>query len=251
MLCDILSRQGSAPGPTPSIGLTPARGKPPTDVNVYRRMINLKLAWRTPSPGTIRDVSVGSIYYHVRTSLDPEQFVATVPRIVAKLDANLPVTVLRTMPQQLRENVFLDRFIGVLAATFAGLATLLAAVGLYGVLAYGVAQRTREIGLRMALGAAPSRVRAMILRQLAAMAAIGGTIGLVGAVGIGRLAESMLYQLKGTDPTVLVGAALALAGVALAASYLRTVRLRSIRSRRCGTPFSSISSQSRPRNLFP
>jgi putative ABC transport system permease protein len=160
----------------------------------------------------------------VRTSLDPEELVATVPRIVAKLDANLPVTDLRTMPQQIRENVFLDRFIGVLAATFAGLATLLAAVGLYGVLAYAVAQRTREIGLRMALGAAPSRVRAMILRQVAAMAAIGGTIGLVGAVGIGRLAESMLYQLKGTDPTVLVGAALELAGVALAAGFVPAYR---------------------------
>jgi ABC-type antimicrobial peptide transport system permease subunit len=136
--------------------------------------------------------SLTKISYYVRTSLDPEQFLATVPRIVARLDPNLPVTDLRTMPQQVRENVFLDRFIGVLAATFAGLATLLAAVGLYGVLAYAVAQRTREIGLRMALGAAPSRVRAMILRQVAAMAAIGGTIGLVGAVGIERLAESML-----------------------------------------------------------
>jgi predicted permease len=175
--------------------------------------------YRQGGPGNI-----GSIYYYVRTSLNPEQFLATVPRIVARLDPNLPVTDLRTMPQQVRENVFLDRFIGILAATFAGLATLLAAVGLYGVLAYSVAQRTREIGLRMALGAAPSRVRAMILRQVAAMAAMGGTIGLVGAVGIGRLAESMLYQLKGSDPTVLVGAALALAGVALAAGFVPAYR---------------------------
>jgi ABC-type antimicrobial peptide transport system permease subunit len=116
--------------------------------------------------------------------------------------------------------VFLDRFISVLAAAFACLATLLAAVGLYGVLAYTVSQRTREIGLRMALGAAPGRVRAMVLGQVGVMVAVGGAIGLGAAVGIGRLAQSLLFELKGSDPVVLAGSAAVLTIVALAAGFV-------------------------------
>jgi predicted permease len=162
----------------------------------------------------------GVIFYYVRTSLDPEQLLGSIPRVVAALDANLPVQDLRTMPQQVRENVFLDRFLSVLSAAFAVLATLLAAVGLYGVLAYTVAQRTREFGLRMALGAAPGRVRAMILGQLGVMTIIGGTVGLLGAIGLGRLAQSMLFQLQGSDPTVLIASAGLLSLVAFGAGFI-------------------------------
>ena len=102
------------------------------------------------------------------------------------------------MPQQVRENVFLDRFISVLSAAFAVLATLLAAVGLYGVLAYTVAQRTREIGLRMALGAAPGRVRGMLLKQVGVMTLIGGAIGLAAALFLGRLARIAALSAAGT-----------------------------------------------------
>ena len=109
------------------------------------------------------------------------------------------------MEQQVRDNVFLDRMISTMSAGFAVLATLLAAVGLYGVLAYTVAQRTREIGLRMALGAAPNRVRAMVLRQVGVMTLIGGTVGLIGAIWAGRAAKSILYQMEGHDPLVLAG----------------------------------------------
>ena len=101
--------------------------------------------------------------------------------------------------------MFLDRFISVLSAAFACLATLLAAVGLYGVLAYTVAQRTREIGLRMALGAEPSRVLKMVLRQVAIMTLVGGAIGLGASIWLGNLAASLLYELKGHDIVVLVG----------------------------------------------
>ena len=100
------------------------------------------------------------------------------------------------------------------------LATLLAAVGLYGVLAYTVAQRTREIGVRMALGADARKVRAMVLRQVSGMMVIGGIIGLAGALGLGSAASSLLYGLKGYDPVVFVLAILALAIVAFGAGYL-------------------------------
>jgi len=167
-----------------------------------------------------QDETIGRITYYVRTSLAPEQLLPNIPKVLARLDPNLPVDNLRTLPQQVRENVFLDRFISVLSAAFACLATLLAAIGLYGVLAYTVAQRTREIGLRMALGAAPARVRGMILRQVGVMTLVGGAIGLAAAVALGRLAESLLYQLQGYDPAVLAGAAVALTLVALGAGFI-------------------------------
>jgi predicted permease len=167
-----------------------------------------------------QDDTLGSTNFYVRTSLDPEQMMPTIQRVVARLDPNLPVESLKTMSRQIKDNVFLDHLITVLSTAFASLATLLAAVGLYGVLAYTVAQRTREIGLRMALGAAPEQVRAMVLRQVGWMTLIGGIIGLSAAVYLGRVAESMLFELKGRDPFVLAGSALALAAVALAAGFI-------------------------------
>jgi len=167
-----------------------------------------------------QDETIGAISFYVRTGADPEAFLANIPKVISRLDANLPVENLRTVPEQVRENVFLDRFISVLSASFACLATLLAAVGLYGVLAYTVSQRTREIGLRMALGAPPSRVRAMVLRQVGVMVLVGGTIGLGFAIGLGRLAQSLLFELQGSDPVVLVAAAVSLSLVAFAAGFI-------------------------------
>jgi predicted permease len=167
-----------------------------------------------------QDDGVGAINFYVRTSQEPEASMDSIRKTVARLDPNLPLEGLKTMPEQVRENVFLDRFISVLSAAFAMLATLLAAIGLYGVLAYTVSQRTREIGLRMALGAAPGRVRTMLLKQVGLMTLIGGGIGLVAAFFLGRLAESLLYQLKGRDPLVLTVAAVVLTLVALAAGFI-------------------------------
>jgi len=163
-------------------------------------------------------------YFYLRTELPPEQLLTAVPGVVKGLDPNLPVDDLKTMDMQVKENLFLDRMISVLSTGFALLATLLASIGLYGVLAYTVAQRTREFGLRMALGADGTQVRGMVLRQVAVMAVIGGLVGLVAAVGIGQAAQSMLFEIKGYDPVVLTASSVVLGVVTLIAGYLPALR---------------------------
>ncbi len=171
-----------------------------------------------------QDDAVGSLTFYVRTATDPAPVLRAVPGVVAKLDPNLPIEQLKTLPQQVRENVFLDRMISMLSATFAVLATLLAAVGLYGVLAYTVAQRTREIGVRMALGADRRSVRAMVLRQVARMFVIGAAIGILTAVALGRAAQSLLFGLEGQDAGVIALATLVLALFALGAGLIPAAR---------------------------
>jgi hypothetical protein len=97
-----------------------------------------------------------------------------IPRVVAEIDSDVPVTNLQTVTSTVNANVYVYRLLSTLSAGFAALATLLAGIGLYGVLAYSVTQRTRELGLRLALGARPGTVRAMILKQVGLMALVGG-----------------------------------------------------------------------------
>ncbi|MBI2409406.1 MAG: ABC transporter permease, partial [Gemmatimonadetes bacterium] len=167
-----------------------------------------------------QDVRTGALYFYVKSQLPPEQLLGSLRGLIKRLDPNLPVEELKTMTQQVKENVFLDRLISTLSASFALLATLLAGVGLYGVLAYSVQQRTREIGVRMALGAEAAHVRGLVVRQVGVMLAIGGVIGLAGALGIGRLARSLLFELQAHDPIAISVAVVLLACVALAAGWI-------------------------------
>ena len=171
-----------------------------------------------------QDSTVGSMMFYVRSGVATTTLGPELRAVVTKLDHNLPIDAFKTLPQQIKDNVYLDRMISSLSAAFAALATLLAAIGLYGVLAYSVVQRTKEIGVRMALGASSGNVLAMVLRQVAVMVVVGASIGAVAAYGIGRGAASLLYEMQGRDPVVMAGAAVVLALVALAAGYVPALR---------------------------
>jgi predicted permease len=164
------------------------------------------------------------MYFYARSSLPPEQILAQIGPLVRRIDPLLPVEELKSVPQQIRENIFLDRMMSIMSASFAVLATILAAIGLYGVLAYSVAQRTNEIGIRVALGADAMRVRLMVLRQVAIMTLIGAVIGIAGGVAAGRGAASIMYEMSGSDPVVLVVATVVLSLVSLAAGFIPAMR---------------------------
>jgi len=167
---------------------------------------------------------IGSLAFYARTAGPLDPLAAGIQPLVASLDPNLPVTRLSTMPDQIANNVSRDRMLSVLSATFAGLATALAALGLYGVLAYTVTQRTREFGLRMALGASPATLQHLVLRQVVWLTLAGGTVGLGLALATGHAARAMFFDMTAWDPMVLVLSIVTLVGVALTAGYLPSRR---------------------------
>ncbi len=163
---------------------------------------------------------IGQMFYYARTRLPAGQLMTAVPGILKRIDPVVPVQELKTLEQQQRENVFLDRMISILSTAFAVLATLLAAVGLYGVLAYSVAQRTREIGVRMALGASERGVQGLVLRQVGVIAVAGAVTGGIAALALGRSARSLLYGIEGHDPVVFGMAVIVLMLVAFGAGWV-------------------------------
>jgi predicted permease len=171
------------------------------------------------TPRVPGDISFGTRFFYVRADGAPDGFLARIPRVMAEIDPSLPVTNLALLGQYGRDSVFGDRLLASLATAFAALATLLTAIGLYGVLSYNITRRQRELGLRIALGAEPGRLLTSVLRQVATMTLVGVAIGLASAVALGALAGRMLYGLSGVDPLVLTGAVVIISLVVLAASY--------------------------------
>jgi predicted permease len=158
--------------------------------------------------------------FYVRSARPPEELMTVVRETVARVDPMMPITNLQTMEQQFHANVEIERFVAGASSAFGVLATVLAALGLYGVLAFSVAQRAREIGLRVALGAPMSRIRSMVLRQVAGMAVIGIVVGAVAAAVLGRAAQSLLFGIEAGNPLVMAAAAVVLAAVTLGAAYI-------------------------------
>lgn len=161
---------------------------------------------------------------YVRTSMPPEQAFGFIRRTVASLDPNLPVYDLRTVEATIDASLLNERLVATLSAMFGALATVLAMIGLYGVMAYTVEQRTREIGIRVALGAQRGNVVWLVMHEVIAMVAIGFGIGLPSAWFASKLVASLLYGIQPFDPLSIVVATAALGTVALVAGYLPAAR---------------------------
>jgi predicted permease len=209
-------------------------GKPP-DVEIVGLVADAayESAREAPPPQYFRPYRQeppGQLTFYVRTTpgADPAAVMAAIPGLVHRFDANLPIEAMRTMDEQFDDNTTSERVVMTLSASLAGLATLLAAIGLYAVLAYSISQRVHEIGIRMALGARGSDVRGMVLAQTSRIAVTASVIGVAMAMGLARITESMLYGVTPLDPRVQGGAALLMLAVALAAAVLPARRAASV-----------------------
>jgi putative ABC transport system permease protein len=168
----------------------------------------------------VQQLPIRGMALAVRTSGDPESLAGAVRKEVLALDKDQPVTSVLTMNEIVSRSVWQPRFYTMLFGIFAGLALILAAVGIYGVMSYAITQRTHEIGIRMALGAGRLNVLKLTLLQGMRLALVGVVVGLAAAYGLTRLLSGMLFGVEPTDPLTFVGIAVLLTGVALVACYI-------------------------------
>ena len=180
----------------------------PSQPAVYRPMLQ------------IQDQSAYSPNVQIRTTRDAASLAGPVRQMINQIDDKLPVFGVTTMDEQIREQLKQERMIAQLVSFFGGLALILACIGLYGVMAHGVARRTNEIGIRMALGAKGGNIAWMVLRETLVLVGIGLAIGVPAALLSARLIATQLFGLSPTDPLTLIGAAVVLTVVALLAGYV-------------------------------
>jgi predicted permease len=164
--------------------------------------------------------SVGGMTYEIRTHMRPEAIAPALHSALRRIDPDLPLVDVRTQEQQIDEDMQQERMFVALTSGFGLLALALASVGIYGIMAYSVVQRTNEIGIRLALGALPGQIRGMVLRESTWITVAGLIAGLAGALMLVRLVKSMLYGIVPYDPVTLLAAVLLLLGVALVASWI-------------------------------
>jgi predicted permease len=175
-----------------------------------------------------QDDRLGNISANVRTHALPEALMPALRHEIANVDPNLAIWDLKTMESQVNESLFAERMIAILCACFGALATILAAIGLYGVMAFSVARRTREIGIRMALGAGRARVLRMVLGEVAVLCGIGIGLGVPLALGLSRYLASQLYGVTPTDSWTLAFAALTMLLVSLFSGFLPARRAATV-----------------------
>ena len=169
-----------------------------------------------------------SYFFYVRSAGDPRPLIEAIPTLVQRLAPAVPVVGLRTVGDQIARQMAGDRLAATFTTVFAALATLLAGIGLYAVLAYAVARRRREIGVRIALGATAGTIRRSVLAQVSRIVVTGLVLGVAGAVALGRAGSAFLVGLDGGDPRVLAGAAGVVILVALAAAIIPARRAVSV-----------------------
>jgi predicted permease len=165
---------------------------------------------------------------YVRTERPPDQIMSEIRQLIHGMDANLPIYDMRTLSQQVDRSLSIERLVASLSAVFGALATFLAAIGLYGVMAFTVTRRTREIGIRMALGARRADVLWLVMREALLLIACGVAVGLPASFLLTRLVESQFYGVSARDPLTMAGALIGITIVALLAGYAPGKRAASI-----------------------
>jgi len=174
--------------------------------------------------------------YELRTAMPPMAIAGAVQRVVAGIDRNVPVGEMRTQEEQIRQTLGTERMFASVVGSFGVIAALLAAIGLYGVMAYAVTRRTNEIGIRLALGAGRGDVQWMVLRESLWMVAAGLAVGIPGALAVTRYVQASLYGIKPNDPASFVAAGVLMVTVAAAAAWIparRAARVDPMRALRC------------------
>ena len=167
-----------------------------------------------------QESELSEMTFYVRARGDASSVAASVRDVTRQVDPNLPLFNIKAMTTVVDDSLFVERMVAALSVAFGALATLLAAIGLYGVMSYSVARRTREIGIRIALGAERSSVQWLVLREVALMVGVGVAIGVALTLALSRIVQSQLFQLSSSDPVALVASTALLGSVALLAGYL-------------------------------
>jgi len=176
----------------------------------------------------VQQPEVGTLTYQVRTSMQPSALFPPLRSVVQSVDRDLPIIDFRTQREQINATMQMERAFAAMTAGFGVLALALACVGIYGIMAYSVAQRTNEIGIRLALGAQAGQVRSMILRESTWLTAVGIVVGVGAALGLTRLVKSMLYGVTPNDPVTLGSGVALLLAIALVAAWIPARRAASV-----------------------